>query len=632
MTLTTRSFALSRRIATLTLLLATLLAAGSSTRALAGPEGCRIDQSQTLDTAPMAAFSVGDLAQSFAPSMPTMCGAEIWLWPGAGTGGDVTIELWDALPNAGGSLLASGTADNASPGEVVQVSWLPVSVAPGATYFLVLTSTDADLVVAGDVNDPYAGGQIYATPGFLPFPASDFTFQTYGLPCSIDVEQLTKNSNLGSVERMRQSFRPTRSRICGASVLLDEFGVPANVTLALWDRHPARGGHLLAEGTALGEPGEWLTVSWPTIAVDPTRQYFLVCGTDNTNNLIVDSDQNNPYPGGIAYSANTPFESFDLAFRTYADPCEVEADQPVVEFCGQQFGTNELVQSIVPQRGSLAGAAVQMWPVGGVADITIALWDDLPSNGGTLLASATDVGVDCGAGEEASVEWAPVPVDAGVTYYLVFTSTDPVACIAGTFGDPYPLGGVIVNGFPVPDGDWTFKTYSCGLDCHAGNVNQTAEVVLTVNGQASPAGEFIPVASGTPLVGTIVKPSSGGNGKFVLHAVFGAPTSETVVSLPANIGSSCFDLLLPAAGGNAMPGAIWNNIGKVDKVGASTYFDGTSIPDPARAPADFLSLPTGDDVNLKVGTLVTFHGVILDLASASPKRVSVTNSAVVRIE
>ena len=90
--------------------------------------------------------------------------------------------------------------------------------------------------------------------------------------------------------------------------------------------------------------------------------------------------------------------------------------------------------------------------------------------------------------------------------------------------------------------------------------------------------------------------------------------------------------LIVSGGGTANPAAIWNNIGKVSKVGSSTYFDGTSIPDPARAPVDFLSLPAGDTTNLPVGTVFTLQGVILDPNTGANKPVSLTNTVIVSVK
>lgn len=140
-----------------------------------------IDQSQLVDNAYMAAFGQTDLAQSFKPSVNNIVGAEIKLNTSGGTG-DVTIALWDKLPNAGGVMLASGTDAGAMQGEWATVEWPLVSVVPEQEYFLVFTCTNASMGIRGATNNPYPRGIVYANPGYGPFPNFDYTFQTFKIP------------------------------------------------------------------------------------------------------------------------------------------------------------------------------------------------------------------------------------------------------------------------------------------------------------------------------------------------------------------------------------------------------------------------------------------------------------------
>ncbi len=146
----------------------------------AGPVGAAptIDQVQPNAFVPMAAFYQSDLAQSFQQANNNVAGAGIFLSSGYGSTGDVTIALWDNLPNQGGNLLASGTATG-TPGNWVDVFWAPVTVVPDTTLFLVFTSTNTDQIIAGDMYDPYARGQVYANTGFISFPWDDYAFRTY---------------------------------------------------------------------------------------------------------------------------------------------------------------------------------------------------------------------------------------------------------------------------------------------------------------------------------------------------------------------------------------------------------------------------------------------------------------------
>jgi len=143
---------------------------------------CGVDQSSLSNTVCMAIFSQTDLAQSFIPALPFSCGATIGLRAGFGNPGAVTIQLWDALPNAGGVLLASGTDPGAAPGGFATVNWPNVPVTPGNTYYLVFLADAAGqgMCIGGDTNDPYPFGNVFANPGYTPFPTFDYTFETFG--------------------------------------------------------------------------------------------------------------------------------------------------------------------------------------------------------------------------------------------------------------------------------------------------------------------------------------------------------------------------------------------------------------------------------------------------------------------
>jgi hypothetical protein len=138
-----------------------------------------IDQNQPNAPIYMAAFSQTDLAQSFQQASGNIVGAGIFLQPGVGTSDNITISLWNLLPNQLGAINeASGTALGAS-GNWVDVFWNPVSVTPNTTMYLVFTSDNNTLGISGDINDPYPRGQVYANPGFGPFPNFDYAFRTY---------------------------------------------------------------------------------------------------------------------------------------------------------------------------------------------------------------------------------------------------------------------------------------------------------------------------------------------------------------------------------------------------------------------------------------------------------------------
>ena len=137
-----------------------------------------IDVDQPSTNTVMAAYNQPDLAQSFVPTMTNCAGAGVLHTAGWGSGGAFTAQLWTALPNAGGTMLASASTA-ASPGSWTDVYWPGVAVTPGTTYFMVYLCTDPSMAIDGDTNNPYAGGQVYANAGFGGFANYDYTFRTW---------------------------------------------------------------------------------------------------------------------------------------------------------------------------------------------------------------------------------------------------------------------------------------------------------------------------------------------------------------------------------------------------------------------------------------------------------------------
>lgn len=169
-------------------------------------------------------------------------------------------------------------------------------------------------------------------------------------------------------------------------------------------------------------------------------------------------------------------------------------------------------------------------------------------------------------------------------------------------------------------------------DCREGAVdvlNGPAQNVLFVNGGAGNADREVTVSVSGPIIATMSNAPQGGNGKYFVHANTGAPTAATTVPLPSSLGTVCFEVLL---GAGASPVAVFNAIGKEQKVGESMYFDGSPATDPLRAPSLFLDLPGGDSPNLPAGTIFTLQGALLDPGSPSPRGVSLTNAVVVNVQ
>lgn len=138
-----------------------------------------VDQSQLCGPRYVADFGQAGLAQSFQQARDNVAGAGILLQSGVGSPDLVTIALWDALPNAGGSLLTSGSAVG-TPGDWVDVYWSPVGVTPDDTLYLVFTAAQR-LGITGDASDRYRCGTAYNS-GYGPIPNYDYAFRTYYEP------------------------------------------------------------------------------------------------------------------------------------------------------------------------------------------------------------------------------------------------------------------------------------------------------------------------------------------------------------------------------------------------------------------------------------------------------------------
>lgn len=243
-----------------------------------------------------------------------------------------------------------------------------------------------------------------------------------------------------------------------------------------------------------------------------------------------------------------------------------------------------------------------------------------PDNGDTVGGETVTVfGADFVSG-------ATVTFDGNPATNVVFLSSNALEVTT-----PPGMGGPVDVEVCNPDlqcdtlvGGFTYNE----LACFEGSITPVTDI-LFLNGNSGGASRTVSVAEGALVLASIVKPPAGGNGKFLCHANFGFPNETTETVLPAQIGTFCFPVLIPQG---ATPDAIWNNIGKVNQVGASTYFDGSSIPNPERAPTSFLELFSGDPVNLPMGTDVTFQAVILDPASPSPKSAGCSNAVVLSVQ
>jgi PEP-CTERM motif len=116
-------------------------------------------------------------AQSFVPTQNTVAGAGFYIWE-LFTPGTLNMQLWSDLPsNAGASLLASGTTSLLSTGWQ-DAFWAPVSVTPGNTYYLAVSSPIGDSYDSwGSPASIYPyGGAWYNYSPVVTSPYTDFSY------------------------------------------------------------------------------------------------------------------------------------------------------------------------------------------------------------------------------------------------------------------------------------------------------------------------------------------------------------------------------------------------------------------------------------------------------------------------
>lgn len=150
---------------------------------------------------------------------------------------------------------------------------------------------------------------------------------------------------------------------------------------------------------------------------------------------------------------------------------------------------------------------------------------------------------------------------------------------------------------------------------------------LLLNGSGD---TFQTIDANAPLTLAMMLPSTGGNGRFLVHLDAGIPDPFTVTELGFGLGNACHPFLLPPAG-TASPASVWNNIGKESLFGETQWFGEPADP-PERAPTFFHAAPDGDLVNLPAGSQWTLQGIIVNPAASSPRGASVTNAIEFEIE
>ena len=173
--------------------------------AIAAPARAQtIDQSQPNVGSRYAGWQFSSIwqGQTFTPTANTVAGAGFFLrgWgDNVSTTGNLTVQLWSARPDLGGTFLSGGTSPFTVSGSYAgggwfDVFWAPVSVTPNSSYALVLQTSNADYnVITGYDNgnyNSYTGGDTFYQMEFAavtdPYSsnAADLAFREYSVGTS----------------------------------------------------------------------------------------------------------------------------------------------------------------------------------------------------------------------------------------------------------------------------------------------------------------------------------------------------------------------------------------------------------------------------------------------------------------
>ncbi len=398
-----------------------------------GPPSPVLEINQNQNTTCMANFNQGDLAQQFTAQSTTSCGAGVTFVDLAT--GNLTISLWNNLPNAGGTMLATGTVmvNNSSEGDVY---WSSVSLVPGNFYYLVFTTSSPEITtcVAGSTNNPYSGGMLYANAGFGAFPSYDYTFRTHscstvGVAPALDIDQDENNTCMAEFNQvdLAQQFTAVEATSCGAGLTFVN-AATGGLTISLWSNLPNAGGTMLATGTTMVNNSNEGNVTWPPVDLVPGSFYYLVfTSASPVINTCIAGSTSNPYSGGMLY-ANSGFGAFptyDFTFRTFSCASTVN-----ITWTGPNItsGGNTLTPTINPPVGQ---STYTMTISDSQSGCTAS--DDLVVSYGFEVSATNNGNLTLTASSSANYQWVTcpsyTPIAGGTFQTIVITENGSYAVI-----------------------------------------------------------------------------------------------------------------------------------------------------------------------------------------------------------
>jgi hypothetical protein len=131
---------------------------------------------------------------------------------------------------------------------------------------------------------------------------------------------------------------------------------------------------------------------------------------------------------------------------------------------GQVLGTGQWTQSFTAESANAAGAGIWVFSTPGLAGATgtveLRLFEDLPTSGGSALATGSANVTLAGAPQFYDVFWTPVSTNAGTTYYLQILHSLPTGAAPQFAGNTYAGGNAYNNSAAFVNFDAPIRIYT----------------------------------------------------------------------------------------------------------------------------------------------------------------------------
>ncbi|HLV53876.1 MAG TPA: hypothetical protein VKY29_07645, partial [Cryomorphaceae bacterium] len=372
------------------------------------------------------------------------------------------------MPESEGTVLASRTTETYGD-RWVDVFWEnEVTLTVGQEYFIRIEGDD-ELSCLRAASNIYEGGQAYA--GFQPYSNYDYTFRTYYC-YDVACEQILMsggfpNSFLTSKDQpqtvatditvpLGNDFHLNRltvyfwvqagSNIQHADITFyeDDFGVPGSVMETLEGVVPTsqtfvipRYGYdvltVVFDIPTQVLPGKFdnVTTYWVSFDVQAGLGSAMINARSDArigyfSALTFDAGDSWEINEGWDISATFEGECLPVSGDACENP-ELIADQTSDLNCLALSSTG-VAQSFTASTHELAGAAVKFFAPSVGYDVTLSVWDELPTQGGSKLGSKT---VQTTGQAWVEVMWDfVVSVEPDQTYYLVVEGGSGLPCVA----------------------------------------------------------------------------------------------------------------------------------------------------------------------------------------------------------